>query len=92
MPYAFHVHAKDFHYKSGSLPDPGEGWFRSRGGNYLRGAIIGHGEVPITQCLRIMKNHGYDGVLSIEFEGMEEPIKAIETGLANLKYDVASVY
>ncbi|NLM38644.1 MAG: sugar phosphate isomerase/epimerase [Firmicutes bacterium] len=92
MPYAFHVHAKDFHYKSGSLPDPGEGWFRSRGGNYLRGAIIGHGEVPITQCLRIMKNHGYDGVLSIEFEGMEEPIKAIETGLANLKSYVASVY
>lgn len=92
MPYAFHVHAKDFHYKCGSLPDPGEGWFRSRGGNYLRGAIIGHGEVPITQCLRIMKDHGYDGVLSIEFEGLEEPIKAIEIGLANLKSYLASVY
>jgi hypothetical protein len=31
-PYAFHVHAKDFHIKSGMLPNPGQGWFRSRGG------------------------------------------------------------
>ena len=26
-------HCKSFHKKSGSLDDPGEGWFRSRGGN-----------------------------------------------------------
>ncbi|GKX30858.1 sugar phosphate isomerase [Vallitalea longa] len=85
MPYAFHVHAKDFHIKSGMLPNPGEGWFLSRGGNYLRGAIIGHGDVPILQCLRIMKNNSYKGVLSIEFEGLEEPLKGIELGLANLR-------
>lgn len=85
MPYAFHVHAKDFHIKSGMLPNPGEGWFSSRGGNYLRGAIIGHGDIPIVQCLRIMKNNNYQGVLSIEFEGMEETLKGIELGLANLR-------
>ena len=85
MPYAFHVHAKDFHIKSGMLPDPGQGWFRSRGGNYLRGSIIGHGDVPIVQCMKIMKNAGYEGVLSIEFEGMEDPAKAVEIGLQNLR-------
>lgn len=85
MPYAFHVHAKDFHIKSGMLPDPGEGWFRSRGGNYLRGAIIGHGDVPIVQCMKIMKDSGYAGVLSIEFEGMEDPAKSIKVGLQNLR-------
>ena len=83
--YAFYVHAKDFHVKSAMLPDPGEGFFCSRGGNYLRGAIIGHGDVPIKNCLKALKRVGYDGYVAIEFEGMEDPITAINIGLANLK-------
>lgn len=89
MPYAIHVHAKDFHVKPGTTPNPGEGWFRSRAGNFLRGAIIGHGDVPILQCLGVMKRAGYDGVLSIEFEGMEDPLKGIAVGLDNLRRFVA---
>ncbi|MCP4640926.1 MAG: sugar phosphate isomerase/epimerase [bacterium] len=92
MPYAFHVHAKDFHTKPGTVTFPGEGWFQSRAGNHLRGSIIGHGDVPIVQCLRIMKAAGFDGVLSIEFEGMEEPLKGIELGLKNLRRFVEEVY
>lgn len=92
MPYAFHVHAKDFHVKGGDAPDPGEGWFPSRGGRFLRGAIIGHGDVPVLQCLRAMKRAGYDGVLSIEFEGMEEPLTGIRVGLANLRRLVGLAY
>lgn len=84
-PYAFHVHVKDFHVKKGTCPSPGEGWFLSRGGNYLRGAIIGHGDVPVVQCLRILKRAGYDGVISIEFEGMEDPMTGIRIGLDNLR-------
>lgn len=84
-PYAFHVHVKDFLYKSGSQTDPGEGWFKTRAQNYIRGAIIGHGVVPIVQCLKILKSNGYDGYVSIEFEGMEEPLNAIRIGLDNLK-------
>ena len=85
MPYAFHCHAKDFHVKPGTAPNPGQGWFPSRAGNWLRGAIIGHGDVPVTQCLRTMKRSGYDGVLSIEFEGMEDVLAGIAVGLANLR-------
>lgn len=84
-PYAIHVHAKDFHKLSGMLPDPGEGWFRSRGGNYLRGSIIGHGNVPVQQCVDILKRSGYDGYLMIEFEGMEDPLKGIRIGVNNLR-------
>lgn len=84
VPYAFYVHAKDFHVKSGMQPDPGEGFFMSRGGSHLRGAIIGHGDVPVLQCLTILKNAGYDGYVGIEFEGLEEPLKAIKIGLDNL--------
>lgn len=84
-PYAFHVHAKDFHVKNGSLPHPGQGWFESRAGNYLKGAIVGHGEVPVSQCLRLLKKVNYNGIVSIEFEGMEDPVKGISYGLENLK-------
>ena len=84
-PYAFHAHAKDFHIKSGNGDNPGTGFFMSRGGNYLRGAIIGHGDVPIKQCINALKRAGYDGYLMIEFEGMEDPIKGVTVGMQNLK-------
>ena len=84
-PYAHHVHVKDFHKKSGLEPDPGKGWFRSRCGDYLRGAIIGHGDARVAQSLWILKKSGYDGYISIEFEGMEDKLLGVELGLANLK-------
>ena len=86
---AFHCHVKDFHVKSGALPAPGSGWFNSRSGNWLRGAIIGHGEVPVVQCLRTLFQAGYKGNVSIEFEGMEDPLVGIAIGLENLKRFVA---
>ena len=84
-PYAFHVHAKDFHIRSGNNDNPGRGFFTSRSGNYLRGAIIGHGDVPVHQCIRILKANGYDGYVSIEFEGLEDPLEAIAIGAENLR-------
>lgn len=91
-PYAFYAHAKDFIVKDGSQSDPGEGFFQSRSGNYLRGTIIGHGAVPVTQCLRILRKAGYDGYIGIEFEGMEDCIQGMSIGLANLKRYIAEVY
>lgn len=84
-PYAFYVHAKDFLVKSGMGVNPGAGFFKSRGGNYLRGMIIGHGDVPVQQCLSILKSTRYDGYIAIEFEGMEDPLSAIPIGLENLR-------
>lgn len=83
--YAVHAHAKDFHFKSGGGINPGEGWFETRSGNYLRGAIIGHGDAKVMQSLKILKNFGYDGYLTIEFEGMEDNITGIRVGLENLR-------
>jgi sugar phosphate isomerase/epimerase len=87
-PLAFHVHVKDFFVRSGQRPCPGEGWFASRGGNYLRGTILGHGDVPVEQCLRILARAGYDGAVSIEFEGIEEPLASIRMGLNCLRRSI----
>ena len=64
---------------------PGRGFFRSRGGRYLRGTIIGHGDVPVAACLGILKEAGYAGGLGIEFEGMEDCLEGIAIGLENLR-------
>jgi len=85
MPYAFHVHAKDFLYKNGAEPRPDDSWFPTRGGNYLRGTILGHGVVSVAQCVGYIKKCGYTGTLSLEFEGLEDPLEAIRRGCEYLK-------
>lgn len=84
-PFIRYVHAKDFFVKPGTMPNPGDGYFRSRGGRFLRGTIIGHGDVPVTACLAVLKAAGYDGMVGIEFEGMENCLQGIAIGLANLR-------
>lgn len=83
-PYAFHLHAKDNLYKPGTEVQP-DGWRCTRGGNFSRATVVGHGAVPVQQCLRIMKEADYDGYVSLEFEGWEDNIRAIESGYAFLK-------
>ena len=82
--YTFHVHAKDFLYKDGTLPRP-DGFFKTAGGNHIRGTVIGHGVVPVAQCIRILKDAGYDKYVSVEFEGMEENIPALKSAFNYLK-------
>lgn len=83
--YAFHVHCKDFLVKKGDVVNPGRGFILSRGGAYLRGTIIGHGAVPVLQCLRALTFAGYDGWITVEFEGMEDCIEGCAVGLENLR-------
>ena len=85
-PYAVHVHAKDFLYrkKDPRLPDP-VGFFKNRNGNFLRGTVVGHGVVPVTEDIRVLRAAGYNGWLSLEFEGMEENIPALSAGLQYLR-------
>ena len=84
-PYAAYVHAKDFIIKPADGPNPGKFFFRSRNGSYLRGTIVGQGNVPVKHCLAALRNAGYDGYVAIEFEGMEDCLLALEAGLENLR-------
>lgn len=87
-PYAIHAHTKDMLVKD--HPFPGYRMM-SRGGNYLMFTAVGEGDVPVEQCLRILKKAGYDGYISIEFEGKEDCIEGISKGLKNLKKYIANV-
>lgn len=64
------VHLKDFYVRPAHAK-LGEGWFRSAGGYWLRGAVTGHGDLPLADIMKAIKTSGYDGYISIEFEGME---------------------
>lgn len=82
--YASMIHIKDFHLKD-SAYNPGEGWSRTPAGNYRRGAIAGHGDIHLDLILKVIKDAGFDGYLSIEFEGMEECRIGSRIGMENTK-------
>lgn len=84
------VHLKDFYIRR---RDPGDShlfdcagtWFRSRGGKYLRGAILAQGDLDIWEILGQLKKAGYDGHIVIEFEGLEDGPYASHVGMMNAR-------
>ena len=84
LPLVSHVHVKDAFWRSGMKPNPGRGWGRTRAGNYRRATILGQGDVPVQQCLQIIRDSGYQGYYSLEFEGIEENLMAIDISMENL--------
>lgn len=91
LPYVSHIHVKDFHSKSGESFHPGSGWFMTRGGRYLRGAIVGHGDVPVLSCLKLIRQSGYDDSITLEFEGLEHPMKGLAIGLENTRNMIRAI-
>lgn len=85
LPYAIHVHAKDFFVKPADGENPGSGWFKSRGGAYLKGSIIGEGDADAAKSIGLIKESDYDGYITVEFEGAEDNLVGIRRGLDNLR-------
>lgn len=77
------IHFKDFYIRD-YVPTP-DGWFRSLHGRYLRGSITGCGDLKLCKVAQAIKNSGYDGYISIEFEGMEECKVGSKISLNNVK-------
>lgn len=61
-----HAHAKDYVVTDGSsrAVEPGE--YTSRGGNYLRGCLIGEGSVNTDAAFRALQTIGYKGFVALE--------------------------
>ncbi|MCM3781364.1 sugar phosphate isomerase/epimerase [Neobacillus mesonae] len=85
LPHASLIHFKDFYFRPFD-EHPGEGkWFTTTNGNFLRGAIVGHGDIPIRKIVKLIKSSGYDGNITIEFEGMEECREASKIAMNNMR-------
>ena len=84
------AHAKDFHVRPKKTM-PGSGWFATPTDVALRGAICGHGVIDVPAQLKLLRRAGYDGWLSLEFEGMEEPAKGVTLGLEYLRREMAKL-
>lgn len=83
-PYAVHVHAKDFTMEKFGEYE-GENGILTRGCNLIHGCVIGEGVIPVRQCITILKKSGYDGFISVEYEGGEDCLDGIKRGLENLR-------
>ena len=87
-PYAIHAHAKDMVVRNKPFRIGG---VMTRGGNYISGSVVGEGDVPIEQCIRILKKAGYDEYLSLEYEARGDCIEGIAKGLRNLRQFLANI-
>lgn len=82
--YTVHAHAKDFLFKAKGASGAWGFGIPTLGENALRGTVIGHGVVPVLECIKALRNAGYNGYISLEFEGPEEPGYALSAGAKNL--------
>lgn len=89
-PFCEMIHLKDFYIRK---RDPGDAsdfdcsgsWFQSNAGRYLRGSILGQGDLDIYEILGTIKHSGYNGPIAIEFEGLEDPLYASRVSLNNAR-------
>lgn len=86
LPYVMHVHVKDFlYFKKGEKEIMPEGLFFNRYGNGLRGTILGQGIVPVIEAIRKLRQAGYDDGFTLEFEGAEDCLNAVELSFKYMK-------
>ena len=82
------VHLKDFYVRRTS---PGAGWLETLGGQYIRGSVYGFGDLPTKEIVQAVVASGFDGFVSLEYEGGEPSLYGCETGLANIRRMLAEV-
>ena len=86
------IHMKDFYVRDEDS-DPGDAtqfdcsgsWFRSQHGAYLRGSILGQGDMNMKKIAKIIKDSGFDGCAYLEYEGMEDCYYGTKVGFENMK-------
>ncbi len=79
-PYCAYTHFKDFRKRPDTTAPRG---FK------LEACVIGEGDVDPKACVDALRKAGYDGVIAIEYEGVEDEITAVPRSVANMKKAMA---
>ena len=90
LPYAKIVHFKDFLIRPASdVPARSKtgrpGWITTPAGHFLRGTIIGDGDIDTPAVMRRIQAAGYNGAVILEFEGLEDCREGAKASLANVR-------
>jgi len=93
LPFSATIHFKDFLIRKDGTACGADGpaefrvasWLTTNYGNYLKGTIVGDGDVDVVRIAKYIKQSGYNGAIAIEFEGMEECKTGAKTSLNNVK-------
>lgn len=76
------VHFKDF----APAPKDHEGFaYESLAGAKFVGTAVGEGTVDLAACLAALRDAGFDGWLSVEYEGEEDPMTAVPRCIENAR-------
>lgn len=65
-----HVHIKDYIQKKADVC-PGKFWVYAKDGYWLRETMVGSGAVDFEKCIKLLKDAGYDGAISLELNHKE---------------------
>ncbi len=76
------VHFKDFKKE----PEGHEGFaYTALDGSRYVGIALGEGDVNLGACIKALKEAAFDGWLSLEYEGEEDPFTAVPRSLTNAR-------
>lgn len=89
------VHLKDFYVRKNDRMRGVEqfgSWFSTASGEYkLRGSILAQGDLDVWNSLKLIRDAGYNGYVSIEFEGMESCETGCISGMQAARYILGHV-
>jgi sugar phosphate isomerase/epimerase len=75
-----YIHFKDFKYVGDD-----ESVYSSISGKHFQGVILGKGDVPLKEIVDYLNKIGYNGYLSIEYEGVGDPLLETSESIAFAK-------
>ena len=83
-----HVHAKDYIVTDGTSREIRSGEYTSKGGNFLRGCLIGEGSVHTEDAFKALQAIGYKGFVALE----GDPIGPDEEASFRKNLEIATGY
>ncbi len=82
------IHFKDFKAVGSEVT---QRVYKATTGQGYQGTIIGQGDVDLPTIVSILHDRGYNGYLSIEFEGPGDPLASVEASINYVNETIAKV-